>query len=324
MTADAWRRRAVAIGARWDAVSPIMRGILWTLFGGFIFSVMSVLVKLLGTRLDSFQIAFIRAAFGFASVLPFAIAAGSRTLRTNRLPAHFYRSLVGALGMLCSIYSIVYLPLADSSAYSYTRPLFLIVLAVLFLGETIRMRRVTATILGFAGVLVMLRPQGGIAFAALLGLLGSFFGALVSIFIKQLSETEKPVSVLFYFGLISTVLTLIPALLVWRQPTLEELVMLMAIGATGAGGQRCMIRGYAVADATAVAAYDYVRLIYAIGFGLIIFREVPDLRMLSGAAIVVASTLYIAHREAKLGKRPPPPMPMPAGVAPVRAPGASE
>jgi drug/metabolite transporter (DMT)-like permease len=306
---------AEAIEARWLAISPHMRGALWTLLGGLLFSIMSVLIKVLGTRLDIFQVAFFRAAFGLATLLPFAIAAGPRVLRTHRPMAHVIRGLIGAAGMFCGFYSIAKLPLADSSAYSFTRPLFLIVLAVLFLGERIRLRRVTATAVGFVGVLVMLRPHGGIETAAVVGLLGALFAALVSIFIKQLSETEKPITVLLYFGLVSTAVTLAPAVFVWQPATLWELIMLMLIGATGASAQSAMIRGYAITEATAVAGYDYARLIYAAVLGFAVFGEVPGLWTVAGALTVASSTLYIAYREAQLGKRAPPPMPDAAAVA---------
>ena len=142
---------------RWLKLSPALRGALWMLLGGLLFSVMGVLVKFLGKRLDSFQIAFFRAAFGFACILPFALAAGARNLRTRRLPAHLLRGLLGMISMFGGYYSVVHLPLADATALGFTKPLFVIILAVLILREKVRIRRWTATVVGFIGVVIMLR-----------------------------------------------------------------------------------------------------------------------------------------------------------------------
>lgn len=319
------RAMVLAAVAAWLKLQPGTRAALWTLLAGLLFSAMSVLVKLMGTRLDSLQMAFFRAAFGLLTILPFAMASGPRSLRTRRPFAHLIRGMVGAAGMFCGFYSIAHLPLADASAYSFTRPLFLIVLAALYLGERIRLRRISATTVGFVGVVIMLRPSASIEPAAIVALLGAMFVALVAVLIKRLTRTERPVTVMLYFGLISTTIALIPALAVWRQPTWAELGMLMLVGAFGASAQSCMIRGYMVGEATAIAMYDYARLLYAFALGYVIFHEVPDIWTLVGALVIVGATLYIAYREAQLGKRPaaalepiPPAPDSAAGDQPVR------
>jgi drug/metabolite transporter (DMT)-like permease len=264
---------------------------------------MALTVKLLGARLDSFQIAFFRAFVGLVALLPFVARGGGGVMvRTRRPVMHLARGVLGAGAMFCGYYALTHLPLADAVAISYARPLFLIVLAVLFLNETVRLRRWSATAVGFLGVLVMMRPGGGVELASLLALAGALMIAVVNVLVKKLAATERPVTILFHFGVISTIATLVPALVVWRGPTPVELLLLVLVGVLGMSAQACMIRGLRLGEATAVMPFDYVRLLIAGVVGFLVFAEVPDRWTLIGAAVIVAAPLYIALREARLGK----------------------
>ncbi len=297
------RRARVAVASGWRRLPANIRGALWVVAAGALFSVMAAVVKILGNRLDSFQIAFFRALFGLAAVLPFVWQEGLPRLRTRRPGMHLLRGVMGVSAMLCGFYAITHLPLADAVSLSFTRPLFLVPLAVLFLGERVRARRWAATAVGFLGVVVMLRPTGAIEPAAFVALAGALLVAGVSVLLKKLAATETPATILFYFGVISSTVALGPALYVWIAPTLGELLLLMLVGALAAAAQSFMIRAFAVAEATAVAPFDYVRILYAGLIGYALFAEVPDRWTVLGATIVAASTLYIARREAWLARR---------------------
>jgi len=279
------------------------RGALWIVLGCVMFSCMTAVVKYLGGSFDSFQLAFFRALFGLFAVLPFFLRHGLGVVRTRRLGMQLTRAVGGSLAMLSGFYAITHLPLADAVSISYARALFLIPLAVLFLGEVVRLRRWTATAVGFVGVIIMLRPGGDIAPATFVAVFGAFLVASITIMIKKLSTTEQPESLLFYFGAVSSLVALGPALMVWRAPGLVELVFLMAIGALGAAGQYFMIRGYRIGEATALLPFDYTRLLFAGAIGYLVFAEVPDIWTITGALIVAAATLYIGVREARLGKK---------------------
>ncbi|MBT6587619.1 MAG: DMT family transporter [Rhodospirillaceae bacterium] len=285
------------------------RGALWIILACVMFSCMTTVVKLLGGTFDSFQLAFFRALFGLFAVLPFFFRFGFAVVRTTRLKMQLTRAFCGSGAMLCGFYAITHLPLADAVSISYARALFIIPLAVLFLGEVVRLRRWTATAIGFVGVIIMMRPGGEIAPATLVALMGAFLVASVTIMIKKLSTTEKPESMLFYFGAVSSLVALGPALMVWRAPSLIELVVLMAIGALGAAGQYCMIRGYRIGEATALLPFDYTRLLFAGAIGFLVFAEIPDVWTVTGAMVVAATTLYIGIREARLGKKSEPSQP---------------
>ena len=285
------------------ALPDNVRGALWIVIGCLCFVAMTSLVKGMSSNFNTFQLAFFRAIFGFFAVVPFMIRIGPGVVRTRRLGLHVARSFGGAFAMLCGFYAITHLPLADAVSISYARALFLIPLAVIVLGEVVRIRRWTATGVGFIGVLVMMRPGGEIAPATFVALGGAFIVACVTIAIKQLARTERPETMLFYSGTVASAVALIPALFVWRMPGWGELAVLMAMGGFGAGGQYCMIRGFTIGETTALIPFDYTRLLFAGLIGYLVFFEVPDIWTLTGAAIIVASTLYIALREARLGRR---------------------
>jgi drug/metabolite transporter (DMT)-like permease len=292
---------AAGLRARWLQLSGNMRGALWMIASGVGFSVMAVGIKLLGHRLENFQIGFFRVVIGFLAILPFVAGSGLARLRTRHAGVHFVRAIFGLTAMYCSYYAIARMPLADYTGLSFTKPLFATVLAVAILGETVRWRRWTATLVGFLGVLVMVRPGGG-AFqpAALAALVDSFSIAFLVTLVKRLPATETPLTMLFYFGLFATVMSIGPAIYSWQWPTVLEWLLLIGVGVLGALSQMFWIRAFRAGDASAVAPFDYLRLPIAAAIGFVGFSELPTAWPFVGAAVIVASTLYIAYREAQL------------------------
>jgi drug/metabolite transporter (DMT)-like permease len=179
----------------------------------------------------------------------------------------------------------------------------MILTAILLLGEKVRWRRGLATVAGFIGVLVMVRPDSGtLDVAAMVALFAAFLAALSTTLIKRLSATEEALTILVYFGLFSSLLTAIPAYFVWRPLTGDELALLALVGALGAVGQCCQVRPFAAGELMAVVPIDYSRLVFAGIMGFLLFAELPDRYTLVGAAMIVASTLYIARRETHLSR----------------------
>lgn len=300
-----WRARLPPASwrQRWSGLPGSVRGPLLILASCVLLTTMAVIVKALGDHLDSLQLAFFRALFGFLIVLPFVSRAGLRVFRTRRLGGHVGRALAGSLGVVCGFYGLTHLPLADVTAINFTQPLFTVLLAGLLLRELVGPRRRLATAVGFVGVLVMLRPGTGLLeTAALVALLGALAAAVVRLMIKQLSATETPLTILLYQGMITSVILALPAALVWQPPSLAETALMMLAAGSASIGHVLMIRGYAVADASALAPFDYARLPIAAAFGFFLFAEVPDRYSLLGALLIAASTLYIARREARLAR----------------------
>ncbi|WP_416898237.1 MAG: DMT family transporter [Minwuia sp.] len=285
---------------RFGKLPPNVQGALWLLGAGVFLSAMGVFIKLASQELHPFQVAFFRAFFGFLIIAPFALKGGISAVKTKHPFMHLCRGLIGGGVLLAMFYSVAHLPLADVTALSFTKPLFLIPLAVLFLGEKVRLRRTIATLVGFTGVIVMLRPGGETDPIAFVALGAAAMVAVITIFIKVLSKYDKPNTLVFWSSLILSLVVLGPALLHWRWPSLEVFLLMVALATVGTIGQSMLIRGYAVGEATAVTPFDYSRLIYAGVFGFLMFGEVPDIWTIAGALIIVASTIYIARREAKL------------------------
>lgn len=280
------------------------RGCIWMALCGLGFSVMAAFVKLAGQAgINTFEITFFRCLFGFLMLMPFIMKAGLVSLHTQHLKAHVLRSVLGIVAMACAYLGIAKLELATYTALSFTKPLFAIVLAVLILKEDVRWRRWAATIVGFLGVLVMMRPGSG-AFNpwALLALGDAMSIALLITILKRLPASETPLIMLFYYGLIATALVAPPALYFWQWPQPVEWLYLVIIGATGALSQYWWILAFKAGDASVVAPFDYLRLLFAGAIGFLIFTELPDHWTLIGAGLIIGSTVYIAQREARIGR----------------------
>ncbi len=297
---------ADAASADTAPVAPVARlsanvhGALWMLLATVTFSCMGAVVKSLGGRLDSFQIAFFRCLFGLLIVLPFVVRGRGAVLRTRQPGLLVLRAGLGVGAMACAFYAISHMPLAAAVAISFTKPLFVILLAVVLLGEAATRSRIVATLVGFGGVLIMARPgTGGLELAGAIAVLGALFMALTQITIKRLARTEGALTILVYFGIFSTILAAIPAFLVWRSPTPTELSLLCTIGVLGVLAQTFTIRSLAMADAAAMAPFDYTRLIFAGAFGFFLFGEVPGWWSLLGAAVIIASTMTLARLESR-------------------------
>lgn len=297
-------------GRRWHGLSANTRAILWMLLGTVMFSVMTALIKGMAVRYDSFQIAFFRSFFAFLTFLPIALFTGFHAFRTALPLQHVARGLVGVAAMLTGYYAVANLPLALSTSISFATPLFLVVLAVVALGETVGWRRWAATVVGFVGVLVCMRPTHGISYAALVGMAAAALVACSVVVTKKMPVSEKAITIVIWSTMTSSVAALGPALAVWRTPDLYDLVFLAATGVVGAAGQAIFVHSYRLGEASVVGPVDYVRLVFATLIGLIWFAEWPDAWTALGAALIVGSTAYIAHREAVRRRQIPRPEPV--------------
>jgi drug/metabolite transporter (DMT)-like permease len=288
------------IAARLDALPGNVQGAIWILSSAVIFTATNALIKYMGNSLDSLQMVFFRGLFGTLFLLPIVWRAGGwEVLRTKRMNFHLARGLTGSLSLMTIFYALTHMPLADVTGISFSRSLWVIVLAVLFLSEKIRWRRSLATLVGFLGVLVMVRPGPEANPAAFAAVLNALFVAMSVVLIKRMTVTEKPLTILFWGTLIPTFVTLPPALVVWKNPTMYDLTLMAIIGAGLSVGHSCLIHGLRVGEATAVMPFDYTRLILSGIAGYIFFFEVPDPYTIAGAIMIVGSTFYIARREAR-------------------------
>lgn len=265
---------------------------------------MSVAVHHVGQRVPSVEIVFIRTIFYVLFLVPWVLKTGILSLATPRWRLHLVRGLVGAAAVQCGFYAIANMPIADATAISFSRALFLTILAIIFLGEKVGIHRWSATLIGFLGIVIMLKPgSASLEVAALVGLGGAALVAALNILVRMLSSTERNEQIMLYSALINVAVSAPFAFALWVSPTPMEVLMLFGAAATGFVGQWSMIEGFRAGEASALAPISYIRLIFALILGYFLFGQVPSVHMMAGAAIVVAAALYTMHRESVINQR---------------------
>jgi len=282
-----------------DRGSGNLPGILFFLSAIFCFGLMDTGIKWLSGTYDTWQIIAFRAAF---SLIPIAVlvamSGGASALRTARPLAHVLRSIVGLAAVFCFFYAFAHMPLADVYAISFAAPLFITALSVPILKERVGWRRWAAVLVGFAGVMVMLRPGTGVFSAiALVPLLGALLYGLLMIYIRILSRTETNAAIVFYFMVTTAVVAAMMSVPVWATPNAADFALLAAVGIIGGVAQILFTQAFRLASPTLLAPFEYSGMLWAVTFGYLVFGDVPDPFIWAGGAIVIASGLYILHRE---------------------------
>src|SRR5476651_388280 len=289
--------------AAFRRLPPNVQGALWLVSGGFIFTTNGAMIRLLSTEIEGVQTAFFRAFFSVLFLIPLMATGRVQPWRSQHIQGHFWRTFMGSCSMVLGFYAISMLPLADATALAFSQPLFSVVLAALVLHEKVRWRRWTATIVGFIGVLVMVRPgSGSLQPGAIVGLMNAFSVAISVLLVRRLSATETPLMILTQFAIFSTILLALPAFWFWRWPTPFGWALAVGIAVTATFGQYFWVQAFALGEMSAVAPFDYLRLPFAVFVGWLIWGEMPMIWTYLGASIVIGSALYIAYREAHLAR----------------------
>lgn len=291
-------------GAALAGLPGTTRGALWMLLTALLMAILGVMIRYLSSSLHPFELAFFRSAFGVLFILPWLAKSGMPSVRTPRFRLFLVRAVVGGIAMLSWFYGLTVMPLADAVALGFTAPLFATAGAALFLGEDVRARRWTATIVGFCGAMVILRPGAGtLTSGALIVLFSAAVLAATGLLVKELSRTEPVRLIVLYMVLFMTPVTFVASLFVWRWPSLTEMVWLVALAAVATCGNVANTRALAEADMSVVTSFDFIRLPLTALLAYFAFGEAPDRWTWIGAAVIAVSSLYIAHREAQLEKR---------------------
>jgi drug/metabolite transporter (DMT)-like permease len=304
-----WGNRGgtVTAMASGKARGTVLRGILSMLLGGACFAVMDALVKGVAPRFPVLQIIFFRSLFAFLPILMQIRREGGRAaLRTRHLGGHLRRSLCGFLSLSGFVYAFGNMPLADVIAIGFSAPIFITALSVPLLGESVGIRRWSAVLVGFVGVLIMVRPGTGLfQETALIALVSTLFYGLAMIFIRGLGRTEGTGAIAFYYSLTCTVLAGASLPFLWVTPSLGDLLLLVTIGLVGGCGQLFVTAAFRIGPVAVIAPFDYATMIYGAVLGFVFWGEVPDRLLIVGAVIVVASGLYILHRETRRARAQP-------------------
>ena len=280
-----------------------LRGAMHMLAGVLLFSVMDAMVKWLVADYPVHQIVFFRTVFALLPCLYFiARSGGFATLRTRRPIVHLVRGMIGLAAMGCYFYAFALMDLADAKAILFSAPLFMTVLAIPLLGEKVGVYRWSAVLVGFLGVLVIVEPGGDMlqigAFAAIGG---AVLYALAVITVRHLSATDSAASITFYFTLTGAVAgTAMVAAFGWVSPPPVDLALLVCVGLIGGVGQYCLTQAFRCAETAAVAPLEYLSMAWALLLGYLIWNDIPERDVFAGIALVVASGLFILHRERRL------------------------
>jgi drug/metabolite transporter (DMT)-like permease len=281
------------------------RGIRHMILAVFLFSCMDALIKWAAADYPIGQIVFFRNAVALTPLFFYLRGGGGvGILRTSRPGGHVLRGVVGVSAMICIFTAFALMPLADAVALSLSGPIFLTALSVPLLGEKVGIRRWSAVVVGFVGILIMTRPGIGVFQpAALLAIGGALFYALAMISVRRLSMTEPAASIVFYFTLFATVVGALSLPFQWVTPDLLGFMALAGIGLIGGFAQLAMTQAFRLSPVAVIAPFDYGALVFAVGFGYLIWRDVPDVFIVVGSLIVIASGLYILHRETQLSRQ---------------------
>ena len=272
------------------------------IISGLFFVIMHSAVKYLSKEVHIFEIAFFRCALVVFVLAPLIFQQGKSICITKQPKIQFLRISTNSVAMLCFFYGITSTPLAQLTTLGFTVPIFATILAVIFMGEKIRIRRTSALIIGFIGTIIVMSPDISIELGAMLIIFSSFLWSVCLIFIKKLTQTDSAVTISLYFGI-----GMIPATFAMAFPVLEmidmrQFIILVFIAITGTLAQTIMNSALKKGDLALLLPFDFLRLIWSVLIGYALFAEEPQITLWIGGVLIIGSTSYIAWREAKLKK----------------------
>lgn len=288
--APAWPRNEPLVSAFWMIVSCALLSAL----GG-------VARYLAVDGMHPFQIVFFRLIFGVAAIAPLLLSRGISFAKTAQPGLYLIRVGLSLIAVMTWFWALAFAPLGEITAISFLVPIYATIGAALFLGETVRLRRWTATLIGFLGVLIILRPglldMGPGKWLALLSTLAM---GVSTLFIKRLTNFDDPDKIVFISASLMTPVALVPALFFWEWPDAGNWPLIVLMGVLASAGHVTLTRALAASDASFVVSFDFARLPFAVLFGYLLFGEVTDVWTWVGAGVIFAATVYISRREAQL------------------------
>ena len=284
---------------RWQALPGNVRGSLIILIASLTSVVMSSLIKHVGQTIPVIEILFVRQILVMIIISPVIFRNLGTVFKSSIYGLHFLRASLSVIAMYTGFTAVVNMPLAEVTAITFARILFTTILAIVFLKEIIGIRRWASIFIGFMGVLVVIRPDpDNINIYALMAIVSALFVSGIQIVLRKVSQIDKPSTIIAFHSIFITLVMAVPAYFQWVMLNLDEMIYILIIGILMSLMQWLFIQAFKVGEAAAIAPMEYVRLLYAGVIGIIFFAEIPTVWTLSGAAIIVASTLYTMHRNA--------------------------
>ncbi len=286
--------------ARWLALPPNLRGILWVAVSGVLFALLNVFTLIPAHHLNSYVMAFLRYLFGSVFLLPIVFRLGLyRSLHTNRLGLHISRGAIHTAGMMLWFVALPLTTLAEITALGFTGPIFVTIGAALFLAEDVRLRRWIAVLVGFAGAMIIIRPGfSQIHLGVVCILISTPIFSASNLISKALARTDSANTIVIWQNIVIVACAAPFAIWFWQTPRGTDLLWFVAAGLCGTLGHLCQQRGYQLADITLLQPIGFLSLIWNTLLGLLLFMQQPDIWTFVGAAVIFGSAMYISHREA--------------------------
>ena len=286
-------------------MSNNFQGALWIIASCIGATIMSLGLKSLAGEIHSTQIVIVRCLFGLVIIFPVLFKEGFSKLKSSQLKLHMVRGVFAAIAINLGFYSLTILPLATATVLFFTAPLFVTMFAIPLLKEKVGWRRLSATLVGFFGTIIVINPSvEGFDQKLLIPVISSVFFAVSLILNKQLSKTDSPVVLMFYIFSIVTIFSFPLAIVNWTWPTAGQWQILVFVVALFATSRTFFdIKAYSIGEASFVAPFQYLRILFVGVAGYMIFIEVPTFNVLLGALVIITSTLYIAQREYRINRK---------------------
>ena len=265
-----------------------------------LFSIMNIFIRKAAENLHVFEVVFFRNLLAFIVMLPILKFTGLAAIKMNNTKLFFMRGFFGAIGMLAGFTSLTLIPLAQATAISFSKPIFITIGATIFLGEIIKARRIAAIIIGIIGMLIIVQPGvNSFSFGIMLAIIAALAGSLNALIVKKQTLTDTPQAIVTWMVIILIPITFIPAILVWEWPSFETWLYLWGIAIVGTLAHFSWTKSYSMADITSLQPIEFIKLPIMALLGWMIFSEIPGTWTWVGGLIIFMSTIYISHREAK-------------------------
>lgn len=272
---------------------------MYMLAWSFFFSIIMAMSKFL-TDVHLFMLVFFRSLFGLVALAPVITSNGISSMRTQHGPKYLILIVLSCTAMLSTYYGYINLPLATATSIGFTAPFMKVMLAALLLNDHADWRTWTAIFFGYLGVLVIVQP-GYVPFepAILVALLANLLASCFAVVAKKISKDDSELHILFYTSLGRVVVLGTLAAFYWQTPSGINMMMLMALGVLGTLSNFCYLRGLKIGKLSLISPFEYTRLVFAVPISILVFAEYPTVWTLTGSAIIIASNLTMAIRDAR-------------------------
>ena len=270
------------------------KAIILNIMSIVLFSIMLIFIRKASENLHILEVVFFRNLLAFFVMLPILKSTGLVAIKMNNTKLFFMRGFFGAIGMLAGFTCLTLIPLAQATAISFSKPIFITIGATIFLGEIIKARRIAAIIIGIIGMLIIVQPGvNSLSFGIMLAIIAALAHSINALIVKKLTLTDSPQAIVMWMVIILIPITFIPAVTVWQWPSFETWLYLWGIAIVGTLAHFSWTKSYTMAEITSLESIEFIKLPIMALFGWMIFSEIPGTWTWIGGSIIFMSTIYI-------------------------------